>query len=86
MEAIKFKGCNVTFAKDQDEYKSLPAFFDKKSGVVVSCYKLSFKEVLRIIFTRKIWLGIMTFGSSLQPQLLTTSKKEILTTEQKNLK
>lgn len=81
MEAIKFKECNVTFAKEQEQYKSLPAFYDKSSGVVVSCYKLSVKDILRMVFTRKMWLGIMTFGKPLQPQLLTTNKKEILTSK-----
>ena len=34
MEAIKFKECNVDFAKNQEEYKTLPAFADTKNGVV----------------------------------------------------
>ena len=52
MEAIKFKECNVDFAKNQEEYKTLPAFADRKNGVVTTCYKLSLKDSIKIIFTR----------------------------------
>jgi hypothetical protein len=79
MKAVEFKECNTTFAENQDEYKSLPAFYEGKNGVVVSCYKLSIKEVLRIIFKRRIWVGIMTFGNGLQPQLITTDKNDLIT-------
>ena len=79
MEAIKFKESNVIFAENQDEYKQLPAYYDKTQdeGVVVTCYKLSFVERLRVLFFGKLWLAVMTFNNSLQPQLPSTKKSDI---------
>ncbi len=80
MEAIKFKGANVVFAEDQDEYKSLPAAYDKTrpEGVVVTCYKLSFTDKIRVLFGGKVWVAIMTFNKSLQPQYLSTKRSDVL--------
>lgn len=80
MEAIKFKGANVVFAENQEDYKSLPAMYDKTrhEGVVVTCYRLSFIERVRVLFRGRIWLGIMTFNNPLQPQFPTTKKSEVL--------
>lgn len=66
MEILKFKQCNVTFAKDQDEYLSLPAYRDKY-GEVTCCWGLSFRERLKVLFTGKIWLMLLTFNKPLQP-------------------
>ena len=64
MKPIKFKEQNCTFAKDQPEYQQLPAFKNKNiEGIpVVSCWKLSFIERLRILFTGKLWVNLLTFG------------------------
>lgn len=77
MENIKFKECNTVFAKDQKKYKELSAFRDE-DGTVITCYKLSFKEIIKIIFTRKIWLGLMTFNKPLQPQLISANKDDLI--------
>ena len=77
MKAIKFKGYNVEFAKDQDEYKTLPAFHDKESGIVTTCYKLSCMDLLKVIFTRKIWLGQVTFDKPFNPQKLSVNRKDL---------
>lgn len=76
MEAIKFKGSNVVFAENQDEYKSLPAYIDN-NGVVVTCWKLSEEEIKNINETGRIYLETLTFNNPLQPVMLTTDIKEI---------
>lgn len=78
MKAIKFTECNTIFAKEQQEYKQLPALYDEETSIVLTCYRLSFSEIIKILFTHKLWLGIMTFGESLQPQLPTVNKKDFL--------
>lgn len=78
MDAVEFKGCNVELAKNQKEYKTLPAFHDKENGIMVTCYKLSFKELLKVVLTRKVWLGQMTFNGPLQPQKLSVNRKDFL--------
>lgn len=70
MNPIQFKQVNVTFAKDQPEYQPLPAF-RTEDGQVVSCWRMTFKERLRVLFTGKVWLLLLTYNHPLQPQWLT---------------
>lgn len=66
MEPVKFKGVNVTFAENQPEYKPLPAFVSE-AGEVLTCWKFTFWERLKMLFTGKVFLLTMTFNSPLQP-------------------
>lgn len=78
----KFKEANVTFAKDQPEYKPLPAFKAQSSqGEVITCWNLSFRERLRILFKGEIWLCLLTFNKQLTPIFLTTQKSEVLSND-----
>lgn len=82
MKPKKFKEANVIFAKDQPEYNQLPAFrSESQNGEVITCWQLSFKERLRVLFKGEIWLCLLTFNKPLSPTYLTTEKKEVLTTE-----
>jgi len=65
MRAIKFIGHNVVFAKDQPEYKQLPAY--AANGVVTVCFELSKQEVDHIQKTRFIELTVLTFNRVAQP-------------------
>lgn len=78
MKPIEFKGCNTIYGKDQDEYNNLPALAFE-DGEVVTCYKLSFLERLRVLFTGKIWCAQKTFGNNLQPVYKSTKRKELFT-------
>lgn len=71
MKAVPFKEANVLFARDQKQYNPLTAFKDE-SGVVVSCWELSWLDKMRVLFTGKVWLKLHTFNQPLQPQLLQT--------------
>ena len=80
MEPIEFEGHNVVYAKDQPEYKPLPAYkFNTPEGEVVTCWKLSFRERIRILFTGKLWVCLMTFNKPLTPSLFTTKKSDVIT-------
>ena len=82
MKPIKFKEQNCTFAENQPEYVPLPAFrADTKEGEVISCWQLSFRERLRILFTGKLWVMLMTFNKPLTPSLFTTKKSDIIQSE-----
>jgi len=61
----------VEFAKSQPEYLTLPAWRGH-DGLVVTRWKFSFMERLKILFTGDLWLSIKTFNSPLQPVKLTT--------------
>lgn len=65
---IHFKESNRTL-KGGENADDLRVFSD---GVVsVSCWKLTFLGVLKILFTRKIWLGVLS-GNSQPPVWMST--------------
>ena len=58
----------ITFAKDQSQYKPLEANVrDDQFGEVETKWKLSFVERLIVLFAGNIYLSLLTFGSPLQP-------------------
>lgn len=78
MKPIEFKEQNVVFAKDQPQYRPLPAHVNKGgNGEVISCWKLSLWERIRLLFTGKIWQSQCMFGKPLTPSLLTTKRLDI---------
>jgi hypothetical protein len=76
MKPIKFKEQNVTYAENQPEYFPLPAHKDI-NGIVTSCWKLSFKERIRVLFKGNIWLCLWSFNKPLTPSYMTTRKKDL---------
>lgn len=77
MKPIRIKESNTVYGKGQENiYESLPATVFK-DGEVVTCWKLSWKDVLLLLFTRKVWLCVATFNNPLQPVYMTTRKHEI---------
>lgn len=83
MKPIEFKEQNVVFAKDQPEYQPLPArrCDDTENIPVISCWKMSFKERLIVLFTGKVWLNLLSFGKPLTPSFLTVNKWQLLNKE-----
>jgi len=67
MKPIPFKEQNRTWAEKQPEYLPLPTHTTEK-GEVVSCWQFTFRERLKILFGKPLWLHILTFNSPLQPQ------------------
>ena len=78
MKPVNFKYQNTVFAKDQPEYLPLPSLkLEGEKGNVISCWKLSFIERLRILFLGRIWLDLMSFNKPLTPSFLSTNRKEV---------
>jgi len=77
MKPIKFKGYNCIFAKDQPEYIPLPV---KKiighKGEIISVWKPTLKERIKILFGFNIGLSLLTFNEPLQPLKIFIYKKE----------
>lgn len=67
MTPTTFYGQNTTYAKDQPEYLPLPAH-QGCDGVVTSCWQLTMRERLKMLFTGRLWLQQLSFGQPLQPQ------------------
>ncbi len=76
MKPIEFNEQNVVYG---DKCKPLPAL-SFEDGTVITCWKLSWKEVLKVLFTRKIWHSVLAFNNPLHPTLLTVDKEKLFTT------
>lgn len=75
MKIAEFAEQTVVIAKDQPQYIPLPAHrFGDEEGRIACCWKLTFWERIRVLFSGKIWHQILTFNGPLQPQLLTVEK------------
>jgi hypothetical protein len=76
VELIEFPEQNVIYAKDQPQYRPLPAYRVPRDpeGRVICCWSLTWRERLTLLFTGKIWHHVLTFNARLQPQLLEVDK------------
>lgn len=72
MQPIEFKEQNCVFAKDQPEYLPLPSHRSEDGSEVTSCWGLSWRERLCLVFTGRVYLTLLTFGAPLQPQIVST--------------
>lgn len=72
IKPIKFKEANTTIAKNQPEYRTLPAWRGGRNSEVISCWKIGILNRVKLLFTGKIWMRQLTFNNLLQPQHIET--------------
>lgn len=83
MTPIEFPEQDRVFAENQDQYGDLPSLkLDTKEGEVISCWKLTLKERIMILFTGKIWMCLWSFNKPLMPSSITAYKEEFIPTNQ----
>lgn len=72
MDLVKFPEHNVVYAEHQPPYLPLPAyrFDDDPEGRIICCWRLSWRERIRLLFTGRVWHHVLTFNRPLQPQML----------------
>lgn len=75
-ELIEFPEQNCVYAKNQPQYRPLPAHRDE-DGTLTFCWKLSWRDRLRVFLSGLLWHQVLTFNSPLQPQLLLTKKPKL---------
>jgi len=73
MKAVNFKDSNRVFGKHEDVYQTLHALA-LGNGIIVSCWKLSLMDSIRIAFTGKVWLSLKTDPVWLPPQCVSAKK------------
>jgi len=63
-------------AKDQAQYNSLPAhrFKDDKDGRIACCWKMTWRDRWKMLWSGVLWHEILTFNNPLQPQRLSVDK------------
>ena len=72
------------YAKDQDEYLSLPCYRDA-DGMVTIRWQLTWRERLDVLFGGCIWHQVLTFNRPLQPvKLVTECPLKVASTAQGN--
>ena len=69
MKPIKFKESNCVYAENQPEYLPLPVWRkpDSPKGIIISCWKANFKERIKILFSGKLYLTLLSFNKPLIP-------------------
>ena len=68
MKPVKFKESNIIYAKNQQPYLPLPAWQkNDDKGTIVCCWEVTFIERLRILFTGRLYLSMLTFNKPLTP-------------------
>ena len=78
MKPIKFKEQTVIIAEHHPEYLPLPAYqYNDPKGRIVFCWKMTWRERFKVLFTGLLWHQVLTFHNSLQPQLLETEKPDM---------
>jgi len=75
MKPISFKEQNTVIAENQKEYLPLPAFKNNSpQGELISCWQLSIKERLKLLFTGKLWVMFLTFNKPVTPSCFSVNK------------
>ena len=74
---LQTRDLEITFAKDQPEYRPLPAI-KTSEGTVITRWKLTWKERFAILFSGNLFLQQLTFNSALQPQLPTIEEPKVV--------
>jgi hypothetical protein len=75
VKLTSFPEQNGVLAKSQPQYIPMPVHFtNDQDGRMICCWRLTFFERIRILFSGKVWHQVLTFHQPLQPQLLTISK------------
>ncbi|MBZ0268047.1 hypothetical protein K8I85_07820 [bacterium] len=78
MRVVPFPEQNTVYAEHQPQYQNLPAHrFPGAEGRLACCWRLSWRERLRVLVTGYIWHEVLTFGQPLQPQLLSVEKPKM---------
>lgn len=75
-QIVKFPEVNMTYAKDQPEYRPLPCY-RKDDGEMICCWKFSLRDRIKILFTGVIWHTVLIFNQPLQPQLILVDKPKM---------
>lgn len=68
MKPIETKDTNCIYAKDQPEYLPLPVHrVGNPEGEIISCWELTWKERIILLFGGRVYISMWTFNKPLQP-------------------
>lgn len=76
MNPIPFKEQNAVVGAGQPEYIPLPVLHEGLR--VTSCWRTTWRDRLRILFTGRIYVTCLTFGAPLQPLMVNSELPDAL--------
>lgn len=80
MKPVEFKHQTAVYAKDQPQYQPLPALkIDSPEGEVISCWRMSIRERIKVLFTGRVWVSLTSFNKPLTPSYIAVNRKEVYT-------
>lgn len=78
LSPIEFPEQTIIIAKDQPEYRPLPAQVrEGPEGIRITCWQLSPLDRLKILLTGKLWCSVWTFNQPLQPLFFSVNKADM---------
>ncbi len=66
MSPVGFPEAKYVLAKDQPQYLPL-AVVMAADGTVASCWRLTFWERVKLLWTGRVWVEVMTFHNGFPP-------------------
>jgi hypothetical protein len=83
MRPTEFPEMNSVYGKGSKRFLPLPAH-TTGAGHVITCWKPTIKDRIKILITGRIWCSQLTDKKGLQPQYLTANRLDIFTYEGKD--
>jgi len=79
MKMVKFPEATVTYAENQPEYLAAPAHRSEhdETGTATFCWRLTWRERLKLLWRGALWHQVLTFNHPLQPQWLGVDKPQL---------
>lgn len=86
LEFGDFKEANIKIGEGQEEFRTIPAYLcpNNAAGLVIFCLKLNLWQCIKLLFTRRIWLGRLTYRQNFQPMFMELTKPAELDLMEKN--
>lgn len=83
MKPVSFPQQNIVIAENQKEYLPLPAYKESGTdeGQLITCWKFSFFERVKILFTGKLWMNELTFHKPVTPRQFSLNRWTFLNKE-----
>jgi len=78
MKTLDFPEVNVRIAEKQEEFSTLPAYYNSEEGSITYGFELSLDEIEKIVKTGKIWVKQLTYGNAMQPLALGFEKEDFI--------
>lgn len=83
LQATEFPEQTVVIAKDQPQYRPLPALvLNSVEGEVITCWRLRPRERIKVVFSGLLWASQWTFQSPMQPVFFTVDKTDLIRHQQ----